>query len=229
MSSSANMSIEEKRKSRRFQVKVVGGTVIVGSANGHKETRSVVVKDISPDGAYLVADAAPKPGCSVQVSLDWPVDGGWSTAVLQGHGTVVRIDKLSEAQYGIGLYFQQFDWKPRPIQEQAFEYHAGLQRVRSSVEKDCSQRMSLKDASHIAAMEATYFSSLFHARVGVCFRDWLSQTRVARAMDLLGSRDYSVSEVAWMVGYADLRPFERAFRRVVKLSPRDFRKLVRPA
>ena len=63
----------------------------------------------------------------------------------------------------------------------------------------------------MAAMEKTYFSSFFHSKVGITFSNWLQYLRVAQAVKLLETGDYSITEVAFQVGFNDLRTFERTF------------------
>jgi AraC-like DNA-binding protein len=78
-------------------------------------------------------------------------------------------------------------------------------------------------------MEETYFSSFFHQKTGVRFIEWLHHVRVERAMGLLSRTDQRVTDVAYEVGFCDLRTFERAFKRETNLTPRDFKKRYIPA
>ncbi len=45
-------------------------------------------------------------------------------------------------------------------------------------------------------------------------------------MELLKARDFSITEVAYEVGFRDLRTFERAFKRYALKTPREFKKSV---
>jgi len=77
-------------------------------------------------------------------------------------------------------------------------------------------------------MNSSYFSSYFHAKVGITFTEWLRQVRVKKAMELMKASDFSISEVAEAVGFKDLRTFERAFKQHARKTPREFKKSVRP-
>lgn len=59
--------------------------------------------------------------------------------------------------------------------------------------------------------------------LGTSFSEQLDEVRRVRALALLGRRDLSVAEVAFMLGYADPRPFYRSFRRWTGQSPQQFR------
>ena len=119
-------------------------------------------------------------------------------------------------------------FQPKALNERAFDYYSRLSRIKQYVEANYSEQISLDVAARIAAMETTYFSTFFHSKVGITFREWLRQVRVAKAIDLMTSKDYSVSEIAYAVGFGDLRTFERAFKRVVGTTPFEYKKTVRP-
>ncbi len=108
----------------------------------------------------------------------------------------------------------------------AFDYYPRLNRLREYVEQSYSEPISLGKAAGIAALESSYFSSYFHAKVGITFTDWLRQVRISKAMELLKSRDFSITHIAYEVGFGDLRTFERAFKKHTGTTPREFKKSV---
>ena len=59
--------------------------------------------------------------------------------------------------------------------------------------------------------------------LGTSFSAELEQVRRERAESLLQRRDLSVADVAFMLGYADPRPFYRSFRRWTGRTPQQFR------
>ncbi len=59
--------------------------------------------------------------------------------------------------------------------------------------------------------------------------EWLTLARVTKAANLFETSDCAVWEVAQAVGFRSLRTFERAFKRITLLSPREFRALSRPS
>ncbi len=101
-----------------------------------------------------------------------------------------------------------------------------LKRLHQYVEQSYSEHIPLEKAAQIAALESSYFSSYFRAKVGITFTDWLRQLRVEKAMELLKAKDFSISEVAEVVGFKDLRTFEWAFKRYALKTPREFKKSV---
>ena len=115
------------------------------------------------------------------------------------------------------------------INERAFEYYHRLREIRRFIEQHYMEEISLKKAARIAGLEKKYFSTFFHTKVGVGFKQWLTHMRVGRAMDLMKTEDYTISEVAFSAGFKDIRTFERAFKKYTNRTPRDFKNKVRPS
>ncbi len=111
---------------------------------------------------------------------------------------------------------------------EVFDYYPRLNRLREYVEQSYSEPISLGKAAGIAALEKSYFSSYFHAKVGITFTEWLRQVRIEKAMELMKASDSSITEVAYEVGFGDLRTFERAFKKHTLMTPSEFKKSVRP-
>ena len=112
--------------------------------------------------------------------------------------------------------------------ESVFDYYERLKRLRRYVEQNYTEEISLKTAARIAALEETYFSTYFRKKVGVPFSLWLQEYRVLRAIELLHKKNYTITELAYRVGFADLRTFERAFKRAKNMTPVQFKRTVRP-
>ncbi len=113
--------------------------------------------------------------------------------------------------------------------DQKLDHFPRLKRVREYIEQNYSEPISLEKAAGIAALESSYFSSYFRAKVGITFTGWLRQFRVKKATELMKARDFSITEVAYELGFADLTTFGRAFKRYVLKTPREFKKSVLPA
>ncbi len=115
------------------------------------------------------------------------------------------------------------------LNEEALQYYARLQRVQRFVENNYSEEISLDTAASIACMESTSFSRFFSSKVGVSFTQWVTRMRIAKAMDLMKKSNGSISDIAYAVGFSDLRTFERAFKKLTDLTPSQFKKSVRPS
>lgn len=61
------------------------------------------------------------------------------------------------------------------------------------------------------------------AENGVTFRDLVKQTQEKISKDLLKNSEYSVSEIAFQIGFSEQSAFSRAFKRWTGQSPLEFR------
>jgi xylan 1,4-beta-xylosidase len=114
---------------------------------------------------------------------------------------------------------------PRLINQAAFSRYRALTIVQAHVDQFPTQALSLQAAAHIACREPKYFSTFFHAKVGVCFKAWETYRRAKRARAYVEQTDRPITEIALECGFGDLRTFERAFRRCFDTTPQVLRRL----
>lgn len=79
-------------------------------------------------------------------------------------------------------------------------------------------------AARAAAMSERNFRRQFAASVGITWREYLLRARMMRAVDLLGSSDRSVDDIAWETGYRSVSAFTHAFREFSGEGPAAFRR-----
>ena len=99
-------------------------------------------------------------------------------------------------------------------------------RVLLALAQDLTRRPTLIEAANIAGLAPTYFSKCFRKTVGVNFIEWSARLRVGEAKRLLTISDLSITAVAATVGYSDVTTFERVFRRIESICPREYRRLL---
>lgn len=118
---------------------------------------------------------------------------------------------------------------PNSINKAAFSYYERLARLDRYVEKHLAEEIARADAARVAGLEVNYFSTFFHRKTGVLFRDWLAHRRVNHAKQLLKEKNLSITEVSLDAGFTDLRTFERAFKKHAGRTPFAYKKKVRPS
>ena len=87
-------------------------------------------------------------------------------------------------------------------------------------------RATCASAARVAGLERAYFSKLFRSVMCVSFTEWNASVRIAEAKRLLREIDLSITAVSASVGYDDVTTFERVFKRVEGVSPREHRRRV---
>ncbi len=67
-------------------------------------------------------------------------------------------------------------------------------------------------------------SHIFSSRLAMSFSDHINALRLNDAMNLLKGKNYSITEIAALSGFATIRTFNRVFRKQYGISPSDYRK-----
>jgi AraC-like DNA-binding protein len=97
-------------------------------------------------------------------------------------------------------------------------------RVLRHVVEDLTKRATCEAAARIAGLERAYFSKRFRSVMRVSFTEWNARVRVDEAKRLLRAIDLSITAVGASVGYDDVTTFERVFKRLEGVCPREHRR-----
>lgn len=87
-----------------------------------------------------------------------------------------------------------------------------------------SSNITLSTAAKLALMEETYFSKKFKSLTGFGFNEYLIQTRIKAAEELLMFSDLSVSEISERCGFSSSNYFGDVFKKWKGISPLGYRK-----
>lgn len=101
-----------------------------------------------------------------------------------------------------------------------------VQQVARYISLNYAQPFTLQEAAQMAYMEKTYFSKRFKALTGFGFLEYLTQTRLRAAEQLLRESQLSISQIAERCGFCSGNYFGDIFRRFRGLSPSEFRKAI---
>jgi len=93
----------------------------------------------------------------------------------------------------------------------------------STVRRRFAEDIGLESVAADLGVTPEHLSRLFKKELGMNFRDFLVDTRIAEARRLLRDPARKVFEVAAMAGFHDQRYFSEIFRRRTGLSPLEFR------
>ena len=99
-------------------------------------------------------------------------------------------------------------------------------RVLRHIAADLTKRATCASAARIAGLERAYFSKRFRSVMRVSFTEWNARVRVDEAKRLLLTIDLSITAVGASVGYDDMTTFERVFKRLEGVCPREHRRRV---
>jgi len=86
--------------------------------------------------------------------------------------------------------------------------------------------ISLDDVSREVNISPYYFSKRFKEETGVNFIDYLTTLRIDHAKVLLKENQLSMKEICAQIGYSDPNYFSRIFKKLVNLTPSEYREKV---
>ncbi len=97
-----------------------------------------------------------------------------------------------------------------------------IEGVRQYLHEHYNEPIALDQLAQMYEMNAFYLSRAFTRELGISITDMLVSLRMEKARDLLETRQLSIKEVAYKVGYASGNYFSKVFRRYYGLSPSEF-------
>ena len=101
---------------------------------------------------------------------------------------------------------------------------ARLKRVLEYVDANLGKNITLAELSDLVNMSLYYFAVLFRKSTGLSPHRYVLNKRVERAKELLHDPKLSVLDVSLEVGFEHQNNFARAFRRLIGISPTQFRR-----
>jgi AraC-like DNA-binding protein len=91
------------------------------------------------------------------------------------------------------------------------------------VREHAADALSLPAVAARYGMNPSYFSRLFRKHAGLTLVELINTARIQKSCQLLKRTDASIVEIAVSVGYNNLSHFNRYFRRIIGMSPREYR------
>jgi AraC-like DNA-binding protein/quercetin dioxygenase-like cupin family protein len=104
-----------------------------------------------------------------------------------------------------------------------------LRRVCEYIEAHFNQALDRDSLAQIAHLSPSSFSRFFKAHTGKTCWEFVTEVRVGHACRLLVEVDDQMTDIALRCGFVDATSFDRSFRRIKSLSPREFRQLMKEA
>lgn len=103
----------------------------------------------------------------------------------------------------------------------------GMEFLRATLQYISLNYTSTLSIAQLAKMnhcsESTFMAH-FRKSIGITALEYIIQIRIQAACDLLKNSDQTVLEIALEVGFVNLSNFNRHFKRVVGMAPREYRK-----
>ena len=88
----------------------------------------------------------------------------------------------------------------------------------------CDNSITLDRIADGIGIERTALQDYLQNQQHLTFKAWISTIRISHCKELLDTTDYTLSEISYMCGYADLPSMSKAFKRRYGMSPSRYKK-----
>ncbi len=91
------------------------------------------------------------------------------------------------------------------------------------IEDNYPKQIDVDYLAEICHLSPTHFRRLFHSIMGTSPLDFINNTRITKACDLLRSTEDSILDISEAVGFHSVSSFNRHFSETIKTTPRNYR------
>lgn len=119
------------------------------------------------------------------------------------------------------------------LREEEVEYETAAEDVNGKkhiekaityIDKHYREELSVEQMARMCNLSYHYFSKVFKKVMGQSFKQYIDSVRVSEAEKLMITKDISIGEVAFQVGFLDQGSFYRLYKRVRGFTPTEFKK-----
>ena len=100
-----------------------------------------------------------------------------------------------------------------------------INEVIAYVDKHYQEPILLQNFCVLKHYNLSYISRKFKSETGMTFREYVQKIRIEKCCELLSGSNMTVNEVARAIGYDDIQFFHTVFKRLMHMTPKEYRKL----
>ncbi|RDY32687.1 response regulator transcription factor [Lachnotalea glycerini] len=91
------------------------------------------------------------------------------------------------------------------------------------IDNNFFEELTLTSLANKFNVESSYFSKIFRQEIGSNLMLYIAQKRIDKAKEYMIDSKINLTEIAFIVGYDDYTYFNRVFRKMTGVSPREYR------
>lgn len=97
-------------------------------------------------------------------------------------------------------------------------------KAKQFIENHYMEKITFKNVCEHVHLSEAYFSKIFAKDLKLTFTEYLTKKRIEEAKTLLSDTDMKIYEICYSVGYANVEHFSRTFKKIVGMSPKQYKK-----
>lgn len=130
----------------------------------------------------------------------------------------------AELMVSLALFFRHYSGQRALTKESRQSSYEKIRSVIEYIHEHFMEELSLEELAGLASVNRSYLTCLFKKIMHMSCFDYIERVRVNHAMLLLKSTDLSVLEVALDCGFKSSSYFARVFKKIMGISPLEYRK-----
>ncbi|MDF1510887.1 response regulator [Robertmurraya sp. DFI.2.37] len=99
-----------------------------------------------------------------------------------------------------------------------------IRQLKQYIMDNSHKDISLESLGKKVGLSPIYISKMFKEKLGINYIDFLTECRIEKAKILMCDPKKSIKEITYEVGYHEPNYFSKVFKKVCKVSPKDYRK-----
>ena len=133
----------------------------------------------------------------------------------------VKVEEITEVLQNVYL---ELNGMAEVGEEDAAErVHPVIFQVIQYIEKEYASPVTTQSLAERFGLNSSYLSTLFKQNMGMNLSVYLTKTRMKKAVELLKTGQYRISDIAEMVGYKTSAYFAEQFKKEYGCNPKDYR------
>lgn len=135
-----------------------------------------------------------------------------------------KVVEQMDAEYLCEVLCEVIDFASAVRQDAVPDTTRGLvKRAAAYIDEHYFEELTLSSLAEQFHVENSYFSRLFRQETGENVMLYIAKTRIRRAQEYMKEEGRNLTEIAFLTGYDDYTYFNRVFRKMTGMSPREYK------
>jgi AraC-like DNA-binding protein len=97
-----------------------------------------------------------------------------------------------------------------------------IQRSKQYMDMHFTEELSVADVAKYIGIHRSHFTPSFVNEFGITPVQYLLSLKMKRAAEMISEHSFTITEIAYSLGYSDLYSFSRAFKKFYGVSPKQY-------
>lgn len=137
---------------------------------------------------------------------------------------IQELEELNDFQSIVSFIEQVLvDFAKRVENAKKYRFSKPINQCLNYIFANSYEDISLGDLARLTSLNPSYLSALFKKEVGVSVGQYIHQTKVDEAKNLLNYTDHTMKEISSLLNFHDQSHFIKVFKKIEGVTPKKFR------